>query len=70
MPKFDLKYQAYRREQLHIFRNMDPDDIVAELDIDTDTLMDRLWKELEQHIEENYNDEEEGEDRYYPEEDC
>jgi hypothetical protein len=41
---------------------MDPDVLVAELDIHTDTLMNVLWEEIEQYIEENYNDDEEDED--------
>jgi hypothetical protein len=62
MPKFDIEYQAFRREQLHRIRNMDPDVLVAELDINTDTLMNVLWEEIEQHIEDNYNDDQENDD--------
>ena len=64
MRRYDTDYQAFRREWLHRFSNMDPDDLVCELDIDTDTLMDVLWFKIEQHIEkeyEYYEDDEEGE---------
>ena len=54
MPRFDTKFQAFRRDKLHMFRNMDPDSIVCELEIDTDVLVDRLWFEIEQHIEKEY----------------
>lgn len=60
MPKFDTTYQAYRREQLHRFSNMDPDDIICELNVDTDLLMDVLWFKIEEYIETNYEDETDG----------
>jgi hypothetical protein len=61
MPKFDTTYQAFRRDRLHVFRNMDPDDIVCELGIDTDTLMDALWFKIEEYIQQEYdNDNEES----------
>jgi len=62
MPKFDIDYQAFRREQLHKLRNMDPDMLVAELDVNTDTLIDVLWEQVEIYIEENYDDNEENDD--------
>lgn len=57
MPKFDTQYQAYRRDKLHEFRNMDPDYLVDALGIDTDTLMDLLWRQIEEHIETTYEEE-------------
>lgn len=63
MPRFDIEYQAYRREQLHKLRNMDPDVLVSELDVSTETLIDVLWETVENYIEENYDgDEEESSD--------
>lgn len=56
MPKFDTKYQAYRRDQLNKYREMDPDVLIAELDIDTDILMDVLWFKIEEKIQEEYED--------------
>ena len=44
---------------MHRLSNMDPDDIICELAIDTDTLMDRLWEEIEEYIARAYDDEEE-----------
>jgi len=35
---------------------MDPDDIVCELDIDTDTLCDALWFKIEEYIETKYEE--------------
>jgi len=35
---------------------MDPDDIVCELGIDTDTLMEALWLNIEQYISQEYTD--------------
>lgn len=54
MTRFNTTYQAYRREQLHRFSNMDPDDIISELNVDTDLLMDVLWFKIEEYIEDNY----------------
>lgn len=59
MPRYDIDYQAYRREQLHKLRNMDPDMLVAELNASTDELMDVLWEHVEHYIEENYDGNEE-----------
>lgn len=66
MRSYDIEYQAFRREWLHRLRNMDPDDLVCELGIDTDTLIDALWFQIEQHIEKEY---EYGEDEDCDEED-
>jgi hypothetical protein len=65
MKGYDTDFQAFRREWLHRFSNMDPDDLICELDIDTDTLMDVLWLQIETHIAkeyEAYEDDEESED--------
>lgn len=70
MARYDIKFQAYRRQELHRLRNLDPDDIVSELNIETDNLIDRLWEEIEDYIELNYEKEiEYGEDEegYYDE---
>jgi len=53
--QFDTDYQAFRRDKLHMFRNMDPDDIIYELGVDTDTLMDALWFKIEEYIQQEYN---------------
>ena len=57
MPRFDTNYQAFRRECLHRFSNMDPDDIVCELDVSTDLLVDVLWFKIEEWIETKYEEE-------------
>lgn len=63
MTQFNTRYQAYRREQLHKLSNMDPDDLVSELNLSTDEIMDNCWEEIETYIEEGYtNDEEDDED--------
>ena len=65
MRNYDTEYQAFRREWLHRFSNMDPDELVCELGIDTDTLMDAIWFKVEEYIEkeyEYYGEEVEGED--------
>ncbi len=59
MPKFDTRYQSFRRDQLHKYREMDPDVLIAELDIDTDILMDVLWFKIEEKIQEDYDEYEE-----------
>jgi hypothetical protein len=41
---------------------MDPDILVAELNVDSDTLIDVLWEQVENYIEENYDDNQEQED--------
>lgn len=67
MRSYDTEYQAFRREWLHRLRNMDPDDLVSELGIDTDTLIDALWFQIEQHIAKEYDngdEEDEDEDSY------
>ena len=56
MKSYDVRFQAFRREHLHRFANMDPDDIVCELGIDTDTLMEALWLNIEQYISQEYTD--------------
>jgi len=67
MKGYDTEFQAFRRDWLHRFSNMDPYDLVCELDIDTDTLMDVLWFKIEQHIAKEYDYyEDENED----DEDC
>lgn len=62
MPRFDTRYQAFRREQLHKYSNMDPDCLVSELQVDTNYLIDVLWEIIETTIEENYDDNHENED--------
>jgi hypothetical protein len=61
MARYDIEYQAFRREQLHQLRNMDPDVLVAELDLSTDALVDVLWEWVEQYIEEKYDGDQEDE---------
>ena len=56
MHKYDTDFQAFRRYWLQRFTNMDPDDIVCELDIDTDTLCDALWFKIEEYIETKYEE--------------
>lgn len=63
MPRYDIAYQAHRREQLHKLRNMDPDMLVAELNVDIDALIDVLWEHVEHYIEENYDGDEEENDQ-------
>jgi hypothetical protein len=42
---------------------MDPDDIVSELNLETDELLDKFWEKIEIYIEDNYyGDEEDNED--------
>ena len=36
---------------------MDPDYLVDALGVDTDTLMDLLWRQIEEHIETTYEEE-------------
>jgi hypothetical protein len=62
MPRFDTEFQAWRRDQLNKLRNMDPDDLVGELDLDTDEILDKMWEKVEFYIEENYYE--------YDEEEC
>ena len=65
MPRgYDTDYQAFRRDWLHKLSNMDPDDIICELGIDTDNLIDALWLHIERFISKEYEDygNEEGED--------
>ena len=54
MTRYDTGYQAHRRAELHKLRNMDPDDIVSELKLETDELIDKFWEKVETYIEENY----------------
>lgn len=54
MTGYDTEFQAYRRNELHKYKNMDPDDLVCELDIQTDELIDKFWEKIEITIEENY----------------
>ena len=54
MRSYDTDFQSYRREWLHRLSNMDPDDIICELGIETDTLIDRLWFEIEEFIQKEY----------------
>jgi len=54
MVKFDTDYQAYRKDTLHRLRNMDPDELVDELAIDTDSLISALKDDIELYIEETY----------------
>lgn len=54
MRRYDTEYQAFRREWLHRLSNMDPDELVCELGIDTDTLMDAIWFKIEEYIEKEY----------------
>jgi hypothetical protein len=59
MPKFDIDYQAYRRERLHRYANMDPDMLVEELGVETLELMDALFYKIEKTIEQDYDEENE-----------
>jgi hypothetical protein len=62
MAKYDTRYQSFRRDQLNKYREMDPDVLVSELDMDTDTLMDVLWFKIESKIQEDYEDEQNEEE--------
>ena len=57
MSKFDTHYQAFRRDQLHKLSNMDSDDIIYELGVETDLLMDVLWFRIEEYIQTKYEEE-------------
>ena len=59
MTRYDTDYQAFRRDWLHKLRQMDPDVIVAELQLDTDEIIDKFWETVELYIEENYDGSEE-----------
>lgn len=69
MKSYDLDFQAFRRDWLHRFKNMDPDDLICELAIDTDTLMDALWLQIERHIEQEYTNDEDERDGVYVDDD-
>jgi hypothetical protein len=55
MAKYDTTYQAFRRDQLNKYREMDPDVLISELDVDTDILIEVLWFKIEEKIQEDYN---------------
>jgi hypothetical protein len=63
MTQFDTAYQAFRREELHKLSNMDPDDLVSELKLESENIIDGCWEEVEIYIQEKYldGDEEESE---------
>jgi hypothetical protein len=60
--RYDTEYQAFRRAELHKLKNMDPDDIVCELKLETEDIIDKFWETVETYIEENYYGEEEDSD--------
>lgn len=64
MTSYDTKFQAFRRAELHKLSNMDPDDLVAELKLETDEIIDKFWETIEYYIEENYygDEKESGDD--------
>jgi hypothetical protein len=63
MHSYDIRYQSFRRAELNKYREMDPDVLVAELDVDTEKLIDALWHEIETKIKEDYEDGNEEEDQ-------
>ena len=60
--KYDTDFQAFRRDRLRFLSDMDPYDLVCELDIPTPVLIDRLWDFVELYIEKEYFTEEDLED--------
>lgn len=60
MPKDELlEFQAFRENEWHSYRNMDPDDVVAWLDIDTETLLIYLRPYIENKIKKDFDGEKE-----------
>jgi hypothetical protein len=62
--RYDTDYQAFRANLLSTLRNMDPDDLVDTLAIDTDTLISALWIKIEDYIQQEYEDEHSEDDDY------
>lgn len=54
MTRYDTEYQAFRRAELHKLRNRDPDDLVCELELETEDIIDKFWETVETYIERNY----------------
>ena len=64
MPRYDIQYQAFRREQLHKLSSMDPYDLVCELGVTSEEVLDKFWELVENRIESEYNEEDDIESDY------
>ena len=52
--RYDIDYQAWAMEVWLTLSRMDPDEIVLELDLNTEELMNLLRDHIEQYTEDTY----------------